>query len=69
MGIEKKKKKKKHFQANCVSRATQICLMEIRLKEGRKENFESKYDDVKVKNLKRRSTLVCIFSYGEEEKI
>ena len=43
--------------------------MEIRLKEGRKENFESKYDDVKVKNLKRRSTLVCIFSYGEEEKI
>ena len=43
--------------------------MEIHLKEGRKKNFERKYHDVKVKRLKRRSTLVCIFSFVEEEKI
>ena len=36
-------------------------------KEGNK-NFESKYHDVKVKSLNRQSTLVCIFSYVEEEK-
>ena len=37
------------------------------LKEEKK-NFECKYHDVKVKSLKQRSTLVCIFSYTEEEK-
>ena len=42
--------------------------MEICLREGRKKNFESKHYDVKVKKLKGRSNLVCIFSYLEEEK-
>ena len=32
------------------------------------KKFESKYHDVKVKSLKRRSTLVCIFSYVAEVK-
>ena len=41
--------------------------MEICLKEGKK-NFESKYHDVKVKSLKQRSTLMCIFSYVEKKK-
>ena len=40
--------------------------MEICLKG--KKNFESKYHDVKVKSLKQRSTLMCIFSYVEEKK-
>ena len=43
--------------------------MEICLKERGKKNFESKYHDVKVKSLKQQSTLVCIFSYNEEENI
>ena len=42
--------------------------MEIRLKEGRKKNFESKFHDLKVKSLKQQSTLVGIFSYIEEEE-
>ena len=42
--------------------------MEIRLKEGRKKYFESKFHDLKVKILKQQSTLVGIFSYIEEEK-
>ena len=63
------KLKKKLLPENCVSRATHIRWMEIRLKEGRKKNFESKYHDTKVKSLKQRSTLACIFSHAEEEKI
>ena len=46
---------KKHLPANCV-------------KEGRKKNFESKHHDLKVKSLKQRSILVCIFSNAEEEE-
>ena len=40
----------------------------MNLKKRKNKNFESKYHDEKVKSLKRRSTLVCIFSYVEEEK-
>ena len=57
---------KKTLPANCISQASRICWMEICLKEGKK-NFQSKYHDVKVKSLKQRSTLMCIF-YVEEKK-
>ena len=61
MGIEKK------------TFASELCdsyLLNGDPPHGRKEKkYESKYDDVKVKSLKRLSTLVCIISYVEEEKI
>ena len=50
-----------------VSVAQLICWMEIRLKEGRKKNLGSKYHDIQKKSLKWQSTLVCIFSYIQEE--
>ena len=43
--------KKTHLPVNCISCATHIHWMEIRLKEGRKKT-ESKYHDIKVKSLK-----------------
>ena len=36
------------------------------LKKGK--NFESKYHDIKKKSLKRRSTLVCLFTYAKDKK-
>ena len=41
--------------------------MKVCLKGGREKNFESKYHDIKKKSLKRKSTLVCLFTYNEEE--
>ena len=43
--------------------------MEIRLKEGRKnkKTLKANIMMVKVKSLKSQSTLVCIFSYTEEQ--
>ena len=60
---------KKKLPANCISHTTHIHWMEIHVKGGRKQMFESKYHDVKVKSLKQKWTLVCTFSYVEEEKI
>ena len=68
MVSKQNKFEKKTICQQIASVARLIRWMEIRLKEGRKRNFESKYHDVKAKSLKRRLTLVCIFSYVVEEK-
>ena len=51
-----------------VARLTFIEWRSALKKEGRK-NFKSKYQYGKVKSLKRRSTLVCIFSMLKKKKI
>ena len=46
-----------------------LTFVECRSALKKEKNFESKYLDVKVKNLKQQSTVVCIFSYAEKKKI
>ena len=57
--------KKNHLLANSVSVRLTFIEWRSALKKEGKKNFESKYHDVKLKSLKRRSTLVYIFPYIE----